>query len=164
MEIKALNKIYNKKEFDCGYELLNNYIQKQAKQDVNKDLSACFVLINKKKLVIGYYTLSANSVPRDDFEDEFVRKLPPSYSDLPTILLGRLAITESSKGNGYGEVLLMDAFERCVSISENLGTLAIIVDPIDSKAQTFYEKYGFIFIPGTKKMFIPMKTVIELID
>ena len=158
--IEILNNSHDKKEFDCGHSMLNNYIQKQAKQDVKRDLSACFVLSDKlNQKVIGYYTLSSNSIPRDDFPDHLIKKMPPSYVNLPTILLGRLAIDKDFKGNGYGELILIDALNRCVEVSRNLGTLAIIVDPIDGSATNFYGKYGFIELSGTGKMFISIKTV-----
>ena len=78
---------------------------------------------------------------------------------MPTILLGRLAIDKNEKGKGFGEILLMHALEKCVNISESLGVLAVIVDPIDEKAISFYTKYGFILIPSNNKMFIPIKTI-----
>lgn len=157
--IENLKSSHNKKDFNCGYELLDNYIKKQARQDVKRDLSACYVLIEKKSDdVIGYYTLSANSISRDNFPSTLLKKLPPSYLELPTILLGRLAISEQFKGNGYGQLLLIDALNKCVEISDRLGILAVVVDPID-KAQNFYLKYGFISLPGSGKMFIPIKTI-----
>lgn len=158
--IEILNKEHKKSDFDCENALLNNYIQKQAKQDVNRDLSACYILneVNDKR-VLGYYTLSGNSIDRNDFPPELIQKLPPSYLNLPTILLGRLAIDKNEKGKGLGEILLMHALEKCVDISKSLGILAIIVDPIDHKAISFYEKYGFILIPSNNKMFLPIKTI-----
>jgi len=162
LRIEPLNKSHQKKDFQCGYALLDNYIRTQAKQDVSRDLSACFVLNDENNYVIGYYTLSANSIKRDDFPEEMSRKLPASYDDLPAILLGRLAIDNNYKGNRYGELLLFDALKKCVEISSNLGSLSIIVDPIDEKAQMFYKRYGFILLPGSKKMFIALKTVKQL--
>jgi len=164
LKIEQLKDNHNKKTFDCGYSMLDNYIQRQAKQDINRDLSACFVLIeDRNRNVIGYYTLSANSVSRGKFPQSNVQRLPPSYQDLPTILLGRLAVDKKFKGNGYGELLLLDALNRCVEISESLGTLAVVVDPVDSQAEAFYAKYEFILIPGTGKMFIPIKTIKDLL-
>lgn len=160
--IQVLEKKYDKSSFDCGHSLLDDYIKKQAKQDVNRDLSACFVLVDDKNIVKGYYTLSANSIKRDDFPESLQRKLPPSYNDIPTILLGRLAVDNTVKGNGFGEILLMDALTRSLKISESLGTIAVIVDPIDEKAQGFYAKYGFILLPTSGKMFLPMKTIKDL--
>lgn len=158
--IEKLSKDHKKSDFDCDNELLNNYIQKQAKQDVNRDLSACYILndINDKR-VLGYYTLSGNSIDRNEFPNELLQKMPPSYVNLPTILLGRLAIDKNEKGKGFGGILLMDALKKCVDISESLGVLAVIVDPFDEKAISFYKKYGFILVPSNNKMFIPIKTI-----
>lgn len=163
LKIRTLNNSHDKRSFSCGDAMLDNYIQTQAKQDIKRDLSACFVLEDEENhLVVGYYTLSANSIERADFPSGISRKLPKSYLNLPTILLGRLAVDEKYKGNDYGELILMDALNRCLEIAENLGILAVVVDPIDSKAGQFYYKYGFILLPGTGKMFLPMKTVEEL--
>lgn len=160
LKITTLENNHDKKSFTCGYSMLDNYIQRQAKQDIKRDLSACFVLEDEQShLVLGYYTLSANSINRGEFPISISKKLPQSYQDLPTILLGRLAIDEKFKGKRFGELILLDALNRCVEISKNLGTLAVVVDPIDSKAEKFYSKYGFILIPGTGKMFIPIKTI-----
>ena len=161
---KLLEKKYDKKSFDCGYSLLNDYLKTQARQDVDRDLSACFVLVDDADIISGYYTLSANSVKRDDLPDDLLKKLPRSYQDLPVVLLGRLAIDKKSQGKGYGSSLLIDALKRCYEISKSLGTIAIIVDPIDEKAQNFYERYGFIILPTSKKIFLPMKTIKELLS
>jgi len=158
--IELLNNSHNKKEFDCGNSMLNNYIRQQAKQDVKRDLSACFVLNDRlMQKMIGYYTLSSNSIPKEDFPDHLIKRIPPSYVTLPTILLGRLAIDQEFKGKRYGELLLIHALNRCVEISQNLGILAVVVDPIDEGAVRFYMKYGFMELHGTGKMFIPIKTI-----
>ncbi len=159
LTISALEKKFDKTAFDCGYPLLGNYIKKQAKQDVSRDLSACFVLVDEALSVKGYYTLSANAVRRDDFPPSLQQKMPPAYVDLPVILLGRLAIDKTLKGMGYGEILLMDALCRSLAIADSLGTLAVVVDPINETAQHFYRKYGFILLPASGKMFLPVKTI-----
>ena len=162
LRIVPLEKKYNKLKFTCGYELLDNYIKRLAKQDVNRDLSACFVLVDDNDIVKGYYTLSANSIKREEFLDDLVKKLPPSYAELPTILLGRLAIDKSIQGMGYGEMILLDALNRSLVISESLGSIAVVVDPIDDFAKKFYSQYGFILLPTSGKMFLPMKNIKEM--
>lgn len=157
--IENLNKNHVKKDFNCGKPLLDNYIKTQAGQDVKRDLSACFVAADSSNIVMGYYTLSSNSIERDTFPVEMIAKLPPSYSELPTILLGRLAVDNRFQGKGLGQFLLIDALNRCVSLALQLGILAIIVDPIDDSAIKFYKAYGFIFLPGSGRMFITIKTV-----
>ena len=158
--IETLSKDHNKKKFHCGSDILDNYIKKHAKQDIKRDLSACYVLVNSdNKLVIGYYTLSAYSIRREDFPENIAKKLPPAYQSLPTALMGRLAIDKEFQGQGYGQLILVDALNRCVDISHSIGTLAVVVDPIDKSAEDFYRRYGFILLPGTGRMFIPIKTI-----
>src|SRR5450755_3173217 len=97
---------HKKKDFDCGKLSLNNYLQFQAKQDMKRRLSVCFVLADDQNKVDGYYTLSNASIPREWVPEEIERKLPPAYADLPTTLLGRLAVDVTAKGKGFGKDLL----------------------------------------------------------
>jgi ribosomal protein S18 acetylase RimI-like enzyme len=153
----ALNATHKKEKFNCGKPLLDNYLHKQAKQDVKKKLSACFIYEGESNIVKGYYTLSSASIQRALLPEEIVKKLPPSYNDLPAALLGRLAIDSSFKGQGLGELLLLDALKRSYESSREIGSLAVIVDPLDEEAISFYRKYGFILLPDSGKMFISME-------
>ena len=49
--------------------------------------------------------------------------------------------------------------KRIYEISESIGSFAVIVDPLDKDAEDFYEKYGFIKLPDSGKMFLPIKTL-----
>ncbi|MFL5747764.1 MAG: GNAT family N-acetyltransferase [Niastella sp.] len=157
-----LNASHKKKDFNCGKPLLDNYLHTQAKQDVKRKLSACFVLEGDHGIVQGYYTLSSASIKKDILPEAIVKKLPPAYRDFPVTLLGRLAVDSSYRGKRLGELLLLDALRRCYDASENIGSMAVIVDPLDRDAEMFYLKYGFIALPDSGKMFIPMETVSEL--
>jgi len=163
--IELLDKKHNRKDFDCGKELLNDYLKTQARQDVKRKLSACFVLADSEtKVIQGYYTLSNNSIPLSSFSEEIQNKLPKSYKSIPTTLLGRLAIDKKYQGNGIGKILLIDALKRSYGISNEICSFGIIVDPIDDEAKGFYQKYDFIELPDSKKMFIATQTLKELFD
>ncbi len=161
--IEFLDKKHNKKEFDCGKELLNNYIQTQARQDIKRKISACFVLSETKtQFIKGYYTLSNNSIPLNLLPEQFQKKLPKSYSYIPVTLLGRLAIDKHFQGKGIGKILLADALKRSYDTSEKIGSFAVVVDPIDESAKKFYRKYGFIELSDSGKMFLAMTTLKQL--
>ncbi len=163
--IEVLNKTHQKKDFNCGKELLDNYLHYQAGQDLKRKLSVCFVLINPENNIIkGYYTLSNSSVPLHWLKEDIRKKLPPSYKRIPVTLLGRLAVDVKYRGEGLGRILLVDALKRSLEASEKIGSFAIVVDPIDKDAEGFYEKYSFIKIPDTGKMFLPMKTIKNLFE
>lgn len=156
-----LSSSHNKEKFTCGKPLLDNYLHTQAKQDVKRKLSTCFVLPDGNEIK-GYYTLSTASIERKLLPDEIIKKLPPSYHDLPTILLGRLAISKNYQGQRLGEMILLDALKRSYAASKEVGSMAVIVDPLDEEAVRFYKKYDFILLPDSGKMFLPMATIEQL--
>ena len=92
----------------------------------------------------------------DFLPENIIKKLPPSYKHLPATLLGRLAVDVNYKGQGLGSNLLMDALKRSYHNSLQIASMAIIVDPIDDDAIAFYNHFGFIQLPDSGKMFIPM--------
>ena len=160
-----LHSEHKKSNFSCGNEMLDIYLQKQANQDVKRKLAACFVITDAEtNLVKGYYTLSNNSISLDIVPDAFKNKLPKSYKTIPTTLIGRFAIDSKYKGQGLGKLMLIDALKRAYEISKLIGSFAVIVDPIDQDAKSFYEKYGFIPLPDSGKIFLPMKTINQLFD
>ncbi len=160
---EPLNPLHKKKNFICGKKLLDDYFRTQAKQDVKRKLAACFVLTDEDNNLKGYYTLSSTSVIRKLLPENIIKKLPPTYHNLPATLLGRLAIDNNYKGQKLGELLLIEALKRSHEISQNsIGSMAVIVDPIDDDAIQFYSKYGFVLLSDSRKMFIPMETISEL--
>ena len=162
MKVILLEKTHDRTKFNCEEKSLTEYITKQVSQDIKKKLAACFVVVNSSNEVIGYYTLTSESLGRESIPSEFQKKVPRNYN-APVILLGRLARDLSQKGTQIGEHLLLDALHRSFIISsENLGTMAVVVDPISQHAIDFYTKYGFIMLPDSGKMFIPMKTIEKL--
>ncbi len=154
---------HKKKDFSCGNVMLDNYLHSQAKQDVKRKLSACFVLVTADSNVQGYYTLSASSILRGDLPESVIAKLPPAYNYLPVTLLGRLAVDNLYKGQGFGAALLFDALKRSHGAIDQVGSLAVVVDPIDESAVKFYEKHGFILLPTSGKMVLPMATISYLL-
>lgn len=160
---ESLNSVHKKSDFSCGKEMLDNYLHKQANQDIKRKLSACFVVKEEQtELIKGYYTLSNNSIPLEDIPESIRKKLPKSYTTIPTTLLGRLAIDNNFQGRGLGKLILIDALKRSFELSKTIGSFAVVVDPIDEDAEHFYDKYGFLKLPDSGKMFLPMKTIGQL--
>lgn len=159
---ELLDKKHHREDFDCGKELLTNYLKTQAGQDIKRKLSVCFVLSENETSIQGYYTLSNNSIPLSSFPEHIQKKLPKSYNVIPTTLLGRLAIDKKYQGQGLGKILLIDTLKRCYEIAQEIGSFAVVVDPIDKEAEKFVEKYDFIRLPDSKKMFLATKTLQEL--
>jgi hypothetical protein len=55
---------------------------------------------------------------------------------------------------------LIDALKRSFFVAgESLGSIGVVVDPLDEDAVAFYKKFGFIVLPDSGKMFLPMADV-----
>ncbi len=160
--IEPLSKGHDRETFSCGLESLDNYLKKQASQDVAKHSAACFVLTPDGKMVAGFYTLSQYAVDLAGLPGEIASKLP-KYPEVPATLLGRLAVSEAFRGRKLGEFLLMDALYRSWVQSQHVASAAVIVDAKDEAAKHFYEHFDFLALPSTpKRLFLPMKTIERL--
>ena len=161
--IEPLAKHHERSKFHCGVHYLDRYLHERARQEATKRIAASFVLLEQgSQKVAGYYTLSATGVDIGDWPENIARKLP-KYPVTPATLLGRLAIDERCRGQGLGEHLLLDALFRSWSLSEQIGSVAVVVEAKDDQARSFYARYGFISFPERKgRLFIPMKTIAEL--
>jgi predicted GNAT family N-acyltransferase len=96
--------------------------------------------------------------------DPLARKLP-RYPQVPTTLVGRLAVSEKFRGRKLGEFLLLDALHRIWLHSQELASAAVIVDAKDENARRFYEHFGFASLPDVPdRLFLPMKTIAQLFD
>ncbi len=162
---EILQSYHNRKDFNCGKDILDNYLKHQANQDIKRKLSACFILVDQESdLIKGYYTLSSSNISLDLVPEHIRRRMPTSYLFLPATLLRRLAVDKRFQRQGIGRDLLVDALLRSYEISYLIGSYAVIVDPIDEAAESFYAKYGFIKLPGSGKMFLPMNTIKQLFE
>ncbi len=158
MKIFPYQSTYKREHFSCGKPSLNNYILRNVTSDITSGACTCFVIIDESEQVISYYTLGADSIPIDDAPDELEKKIP--YAHIPVILLGRLAVDSKYSGKGFGKLLIVDALFRCLQVSKTqVGSVAVIVDPIDEEAEKFYSKFGFTKLPDSGRMFMTIKKI-----
>jgi len=118
------------------------------------------VLVDRSSdAIAGYYTLSSYQIEVGELPEDAKRRFP-RYPFAPATLLGRLAVDCHHQGKGLGKILLMDALHRSLRHSEEVASLAVVVDAIDDAARDFYERYGFITLPDHRyKLFLPMDTI-----
>lgn len=161
MKLCKLKKTHRKSEFDCGKKLLNDYLAKLANQDVEKNVAVCYILEGEEDEIIGYFTLSSGSNPKDEIPEKVAQRLP-RYTDVPFAVIGRLAVDKKHQGKGFGDFLLVEAFSQILNVAELVGVAGIFVDPIDASSIEFYRKFGFIKLNSSDRMFIPIATVREL--
>ena len=157
--IEPLGKDHDRAAFSCGKDPLDQYLRTQAGQASDRNLAAIFILTPDGKKIAGYYTLSSYAVILDELPQEIAKRLT-RMREVPATLLGRLARSIEFRGQGMGEILLVNALKRAFQSSEHVASWAVIVDAKDQEAIEFYQPYGFIQFPNKpNRMFLPMKTI-----
>jgi GNAT superfamily N-acetyltransferase len=157
--IAPLNKDHDRAGFHCNVDTLDHYIHKQAGQDIKRRISRIFVAEQpgNSKEILGYYSLSTLSVQLSDLPENLAKKLP--RHPIPAALIGRLAVSKHAQGHGIGRMLLIDAIQRTLSVSDQIAIFAMIVDAVNDNARGFYEKYGFTCLKdSSKRLFLPLKS------
>ena len=157
---------HDRAAFYCEEEALNTYIKQRANQEVEKKVTAVYVLTPDGKTIAGYYTLSQYAVDIGEIPDTLSHKLRlPKYKMIGATLLGRLARDAKFKGSGVGELLLMHALSLSFEHSKKVGSCAVVVDAKSATAARFYESFGFIPLAGQpNRLFLPLRTIEEMLS
>lgn len=157
-EFHNLDKSFDRAPFDCGSPELNDFIKAKARQNQAANFNKTFVAIQsgeKAKRVLGFYSLSMGEVDLSSLPEAMQKKLPKH--PVPVARMGRLAVDNSTKGQGLGKLLLVDAMKRVQSASADVGVYALLVDAKDEAAKAFYKKYGFIELADEPMtLFLPL--------
>ena len=149
---------HDRAAFSCGVDALDRYFRMQA--EGRKRVASCFVLAAADGSVAGYYTLSAASIALLDLPAALARKLP-RYPSVPATLMGRLAVHQSRRGQGLGELLLFDAFSR--TLRSDIASYAFVVDAKDDAAAAFYQRYGFLPLASAgRRLFLTLAEIAML--
>jgi predicted GNAT family N-acyltransferase len=164
--ISEIARQHDRKSFDCGVTELNHYLQQQARQKTDKQISKTYVASHstEPKKIISYHTLTGYSV-----------KIPPAHKHyknyphpLSAVKLARLAVDDTQKGQGLGQRLLIDAIYRTVMVTQQIPTIGLFVDPMTPQIMPFYQQFGFLSAnaddPSRLEMWLPIKTCIALVD
>jgi GNAT superfamily N-acetyltransferase len=132
--IASLSPVHDRANFHCDVKSLDNYIHKQAGQDIKCSISRVFVAVlpDNPEKIAGYYSLSTLSIELSQLPAKLVRKLPKH--PIPSALLGRLAVSKNAQRHGIGKMLLTDTVHRTMSISDQIAIYAMVVGAVNKKS------------------------------
>lgn len=139
--VEALNAGHILDRFDCGeHASLTTWLIKLARINQAGNSSRTYV-VHRAGRVVGYYSLAASSVRKEDASSRSAKGQP--NQPIPVILLARLAVDKTEQHQGIGPALLKDALTRCRRAAREIGARAVLVHAIDEKAKGFYRHFGF---------------------
>ncbi|HYL09655.1 MAG TPA: GNAT family N-acetyltransferase [Candidatus Acidoferrales bacterium] len=154
-DVQKLTKDHDVSLFDCGKPSLDDWLKRFALINQQSDAARTYV-VHRGDRVVGYYSLSAGSVRREESPARVAKGL--ARHPIGVILLARLAVDRSERGAGLGKALLQDALRRALGAGESIGARAILVHALDDEAAAFYERFGFEASPlDPKQLMLLMK-------
>jgi predicted GNAT family N-acyltransferase len=82
------------------------------------------------------------------------------YPNVPATFLGRLAVSTAYRGQGIGQLLLLDALRRALLNANQVASSAVVVDAKNEGARNFYLHHEFIALATQpNRLIYPMKAV-----
>lgn len=135
--------------FGCGEPSLDEWLLTHGAAESRRGSARVWVWLDETSTdsarVLAYYSLSAGKVAREDLPKALGRGGPV---EVPAVLIGRLALDASLRGQGLGSVLLADALSRIVDATRTVGARFVVVDALHEQAAVFYERLGFRRLPN----------------
>lgn len=164
LTIEVLSKAHDRSAFNCGDRELNGFLQRTARQHITKGISKTFVLIDAENPseIIAYMTLVVCEVLANDIPHSWTKKYP---TKIPAAKLARLAVSVASQKQGHGELMLIDAMQKTLNVSNSMGIAGLFVDAKHDAAKNYYEQFGFIALPNQlDNLFLPLQTLAKTLD
>ena len=160
--ISSIRKDHIRDPFESGVPALDEFLRRYARQNQDKGLGRTYVATRETSpQVLGYFTIRSGSVAFDDLPPTEQRKLP--QYPIPVVHIGRLAVDRRAQGRGLGKILLVEALQKAVEVSQTLAVYAVEVVAKNEQAHGFYLKYGLkSLVDDRLHMYISMKTVRKL--
>lgn len=159
IQIQPLQDHHDIEAFACGSEALDLWLQRTAKQHLRKGISRTYVAIPDElpSQVWGFYSLTVGEAESPALPVSVAKGLPRK---LPIVLLGRLGVSQGRQGQGIGSLLLVDAMQRTLRVSAEVGIAALLVDAKDRQAAAFYAHFGFQALPETPhRLVLPLGSI-----
>ena len=114
---EPIEKRHDGTSFDCVDEVLNDFLQRHARQSHEKGGAKTFLAIDDAGgiKILGFYSLSPASIAYERTPEIVNRGL--ARHEVPVFRLGRLAVDKSVQGEGLGGQLLLAAGRRCLYVA-----------------------------------------------
>jgi predicted N-acetyltransferase YhbS len=125
--------------FTCGVASLDDWLKQRALKNQATGASRTFVVGDGNR-VLAYYALASSAVAAEVATGRLRRNMP---DPIPVVVLGRLAVDQTLRGQGIGRALVRDACMRVMAAADVIGIRGMLVHALSSEAQTFYEYVGF---------------------
>jgi GNAT superfamily N-acetyltransferase len=182
IRIEPLGKNHDPDTFSCGKPTVDNYLRGVAKWAISTRQAATYVAVRPEdpNRIVGYVTLVGKEVLANELAEKFpANEFMPEGTELPAssiakkqkikkviqghtypcILLAQLGVQKELRKKGIGGHLMITALQKSVEGAHLHGAIALITDPLDEEADSFYRTFGFEPMPSGKQLALPMREI-----
>jgi len=140
IEIRALRESDDRSRFHSGDPDLDLFFHRYAGQNQFRHHIGVTYVAVKESRVLGYVTVAPGNLEIEKLPAARRTKLP--RYPLPILRVARLAVDESSRGQGLGKQLLRFVLGLAMQMAGDLGCAGVVVDAKPG-AIAFYQQFGF---------------------
>lgn len=158
---------HDRTTFSCGSDRIDNYLKRTAKKHQKDDFARVFVAVPPSETrVVGYYAINAHAIEVGDLPADW-QKRAPRHGQIPAAYLSIIGVDQSMQGKGLGQVLMVDALKRMISLSDDIGLAVVVLDVLEDgtaehiqRRANFYTRMGFKALPSRPlRMFFAIKDI-----
>jgi GNAT superfamily N-acetyltransferase len=155
---------HDRQGFDCGKPPLNDFLQRQARQNADRNVGITHVAVKKPadSKILAYYTLVTRIVDAAIIPN---KKLPKG--EIGVVLLGRLAVDKSQHRKGLGRMCLTRAMLQVEQSAREIGIYALVLDALDEEARAWYLGLDMGFdtlLDSPTHLYLPVDTIRTIMD
>ena len=160
---ERLQAYHDRPGFDCGKPALNQFLQRQARQNADRNVGVTHVAVAQAGdgKILAYCTLLTRVVAAEVVPN---KTLP--HGEIGVVLLGRLAVDRAAQGQGLGRLCLLRAMTQVESAAREIGIHALMLDALDEEARAWYLRLGFGFqslLDDPDHLYVPVETIRQVI-
>ena len=160
--VELLQSFHDRKVFDCGKPALNEFLQRHARQNADRNLGVTHVVVpsSGSPQILGYYTLITRTADSGIIPTKGLPQGP-----VGVVLLGRLAVDQRSQGQGIGKLMLLRALRQTAEASLVIGIHTLVLDALDDNAREWYISLGWGFQAlrdDSRHLFLTVGTIGQL--
>ncbi len=153
---------HDRPSFHCGKPILNQFLQRQARQNADRNVGITHVAVAEvgDAKVLAYYTLLTRVVDAGIVPN---KKLP--RGEIGVVLLGRLAVDQTVQGQGLGRLCLLRAMTQVERAAREIGIYALVLNALDEEARAWYLHLPFGFETlqdDPNHLYLPIETIRQL--
>lgn len=142
--------------FDSGEPETDNWLRANGLRTQRQGSARTRVLTRPDdSRVLGFYAVAPHDTHREHLPDSAAGGL----TVVPGYLLAQLAVDRSLHGQGIGGELVLDALETVVAAAKAAGGRLVVVDAVHDQALGFYQRYGFIRIGQTLRLYMKVARI-----